>query len=123
MEGYVMNRPVDPNGRSLRDRGFDRTFSDIDDSTWCEACREPLVDEDRFTAHWDKVDRRVSLCRDCLGEIFFEVLPLVTGPTPETPSGRGSPLGEPDPWQENAVRALEEANDAMEFLQDRRTIR
>ncbi len=83
----------------------------FDESLWCETCREPLVENALFTAHWYKRGRRVSLCRECLGEIFFDVLPVVTDPTPDTPSGRGSPLGEPDPWQENAVRALEEAND------------
>ncbi len=84
----------------------------LDESIWCEACRDPLVEEaERFTAHWAKVGRRVSLCRDCLGEIFFQILPMVTGPTADTPAGRGSPLGEPDPWAENAVRALEGAND------------
>lgn len=75
-----------------------------------------------LTAHWDKVDRRVSLCRDCLGEIFFRVLPVVTGPTADTPAGRGSPLGEPDPWQENAVRALEEANGEWHALRDGRLV-
>jgi len=84
----------------------------LNESRWCEACREPLVEEpDRFSAYWDKVHRRVSLCRECLGEIFFDVLPLVTGPTQDTPSGRGSPLEEVDPWQENAIRVLEGAND------------
>jgi len=81
----------------------------LDESMWCEACRSPLVDCTRFSAYWDKKGRRVSLCRACLGEIFFDVLPMVTGPTPDTPSGRGSPLEEPNPWQENAIRILEEA--------------
>lgn len=93
---------------------------DIENSLRCEACRDPLDEEVRFSAHWDKVERRVSFCRDCLGEIFFDVLPVVTDPTPDTPSGRGSPLGEPDPWQENAIRALEEANDQSPFNQERR---
>jgi len=83
----------------------------FNESMWCEACREPLAEEERFSAYWDKPERRVSFCRDCLGELFFDVLPLVTGPTPETPDGRGSPVEEPDPWQENAIRLLEEAND------------
>lgn len=83
----------------------------FDDSPWCETCREPLADQARFSAYWAKVRRRVSLCRDCLGELFFDVLPVVTDSTPDTPSGRGSPLGEPDPWQENAIRVLEGANE------------
>lgn len=82
-----------------------------DESMWCEACRSPLVDRARFSAYWAKKGCRVALCRACLGEIFFDVLPVVTGPTPNTPCGRGSPVEEPDPWQENAIRALEGAND------------
>lgn len=108
-------RPVGPPAHLEDDE-----VTTLGECMWCEACRDPLADEARFTAYWDKVGRRVSLCCDCLGEIFFEVLPLVTGPTPDTPSGRGSPIEEPDPWQENAIRALEEANDAMAFGQDRR---
>jgi len=86
-------------------------FKLVGESSSCEACREPLEDEERFSAYWDDKGRRVELCRDCLGEIFFDVLPVVTGPTSQTPSGSGSPVEEPDPWQENAIRALEEAND------------
>ncbi len=76
---------------------------------WCEACQTPLFDRTRFAAFWEEKGRRVSFCRDCLGEIFFDILPMVTGPTSDTPSGRGSPVEEPDPWQENAIRLLEDA--------------
>ena len=106
-----MNRPLDPDPRGLQDRGFHLVSPDPEASMGCETCREPLAEETRFSAYWGTVKRRVSFCRDCLGEVFFDVLPIVTGPTPDTPAGRGSPLGEPDPWQENAIRALEGTND------------
>lgn len=70
----------------------------LQESVWCETCRDRLIEERRFTAYWAVVGRRVSLCRDCLGEIYFEVLPVVTGPMPNTPSGQGGPFPAPDPW-------------------------
>ncbi len=80
-------------------------------SSRCAACGSRVAESSRFSAYWDEKERRVTLCRTCLGEIFFDILPMVTGSTRNTPCGRGSPLEEPDPWQENAIRALEEAND------------
>jgi hypothetical protein len=107
MKECDMNRSVTPEPRGLLKGAFRRTEDDPRDSHWCEACREPLLENALFTAHWGKPGRRASFCRECLGEIFFDVLPVVTGPTPDTPAGRGSPLGEPDPWMENAVRVIE----------------
>jgi len=73
----------------------------------CAACGSLLGDEHWYSAYWIEKGRRVVLCRVCLGEIFFNVLPLVTGPTKNTPRGSGSPNDDDLPGQSNAIRKLE----------------
>lgn len=106
-----MNRSLASNRCRLWGFASRQTRENLSDSFWCETCREPLAEDTQFTAPWDKRGRRVSLCQDCLGELFFDILPRVTDATPDTPAGRGSPLGDSDPWQENAIRVLEGTND------------
>ncbi len=82
----------------------------------CRHCREPLdvtaeVFEcgDALAMAWWEGQRRASHgaweCFDCWAEIHHGRIP------PATPShmrGTSAPL-EPSPWQENAVRAMEDA--------------
>jgi hypothetical protein len=73
----------------------------------CAACQAPLNLKTAFGAWWPERGRRAYFCKDCLGEIVFQILPKVTDPGPTTPMGGPGGSGEPSPWQENAFRILE----------------
>ena len=73
----------------------------------CEACGTHLGEQDWFSAFWLKKNKRVNLCKGCLGEIVFNVLPKVTDTRPGV---SGNYKGEISPWQENAIRDMEEGS-------------
>ena len=73
----------------------------------CVFCGSELFKQTYYSAWSHKKNRRVMLCRDCLGEVEFGILPKVTGPTKDTPMGGPGQSHDPSPWQENAVRNLE----------------
>jgi hypothetical protein len=71
----------------------------------CSCCGELLARERRFIAWAEKKKCFMVFCKGCIGELAFNILPKVLG----SPSGLPAPkdsLGD-NPWQENAVRALE----------------
>ncbi len=76
-------------------------------SAFCAACKAPLEERTAFGAWWADKQRRAMFCKECLGEIHFNILPDVTGPSPSTPMGVPGGAEEPSPWHENALRILE----------------
>jgi len=73
----------------------------------CGLCQCDLFEKTLFSAWNEKKGKRVDLCKTCLGEVEFDILPKVTGPTSNTPMGGAGGGEEDSPWQQNARRALE----------------
>ena len=80
----------------------------MNERSWpCATCNATLTDRSAYTAWWPERNRRAHFCKECLGELHFNILPDVTGPGPSTPMGAPGGAEEPSPWQENARRILE----------------
>lgn len=68
----------------------------------CEGAVEPFF-WGKHAVYFDPTPH----CEGCFLERHEGEIPIVTGPTKNTPMGTGHYTLEMSPWQENAIRALE----------------
>jgi hypothetical protein len=77
----------------------------------CDCCSDVLSDKEWYSAYVAKRKKRCVLCKGCLGELDFGVVPRVTG----SRAGVSGPLDvDAGSYQANARRALEDAPADME---------
>ncbi len=69
----------------------------------CAHCGDGATDFSKKRVVWE--------CPECKAELEFGVIPKVTGPSKDTPAGRGGLDGE-SPWQSNTIREYEDRFDA-----------
>ena len=67
----------------------------------CNACKSFIKNGPLFSVTEDSVTK--SFCKDCCGELYFNVLPNVT----KSKGGCTGPPDETSPWQDNAIRHME----------------
>lgn len=80
----------------------------VDTRPKCAACKAKLTDRYAYEAWWPERQRRTLFCKECLGELFFDLITKDPDPPPYSKIwGVAGPPEETSPSQENALRILE----------------